>query len=68
MNQLGLSYIYIYMEMLQGNFLCSYLKQAKMSFFFLSFFFYKIGDQEGGIGSVWGGWYQWEWGGGGERI
>jgi hypothetical protein len=56
------------MEMLQGNFLCSYLKQAKMSFFFLSFFFYKIGDQEGGIGSVWGGWYQGEWGGGGERI
>jgi hypothetical protein len=29
------------MEMSQGNFLCDYLKQTKMSFFF----FYKIGEQ-----------------------
>jgi hypothetical protein len=27
--------IHIYMEMSQGNSLCSYLKQAKMSFVFL---------------------------------
>jgi hypothetical protein len=33
--------IHIYIEMPQGNSLCSYLKQAKMSFFF-----YKIGEQE----------------------
>jgi hypothetical protein len=32
------------MEMSQGNFLCSYLKQTKMSFFFL---FYKIREQKG---------------------
>jgi hypothetical protein len=39
------------MEVPQGNFLCSYLKQAKMSFFF----FYKIGEQEGGTGPAgWG--------------
>jgi hypothetical protein len=29
--------IHIYIEMSQGNSLCSYLKQAKMSFFFLFF-------------------------------
>jgi hypothetical protein len=40
-------------------------KQAKVSFFF---FFYKIGEQEGGTGpSQDGGCYQWERGGGGER-
>jgi hypothetical protein len=27
--------IYMYMEVPQGNFLCSYLEQAKMSLFFL---------------------------------
>jgi hypothetical protein len=35
--------IHIYMEMSQGNSLCSYFKQTKISFFF----FYKIGEQEG---------------------
>jgi hypothetical protein len=33
----------IYMEMSQGNSLCSYIKQTIMSFFF----FYKIREQEG---------------------
>jgi hypothetical protein len=32
--------IHIYMEMPQGNSLCSYLKQAKMSFFIFSCFSY----------------------------
>jgi hypothetical protein len=36
--------IHIYVEVSQGNFLCSYLKQAKLSFFFL---FYKFREQEG---------------------
>jgi hypothetical protein len=32
-------------------------------FFFLSFFFYKIREQEGGAGPalVGGAWHQWEW-------
>jgi hypothetical protein len=38
------------MEMSQGNYLCSYLKQTKISFFF----FYKIGEQEGRAHPVWG--------------
>jgi hypothetical protein len=40
------------MEISQRNSLCGYLylKQAKMSFF--SFFFYKIGELEGGTGFV----------------
>jgi hypothetical protein len=54
--------IHIYMEILQGNSLCSYLylKQTKMLFFF--FFFYKIGEEEGG-NVLWGvgrDCYQWE--------
>jgi hypothetical protein len=36
------------MEMSQGNTLCSYRKQK------CHFFFYKIGEQEGRTGSVWG--------------
>jgi hypothetical protein len=36
----------INMEMSQGNSLCSYLKQTRMSFFFI----YKIGEQEGRAG------------------
>jgi hypothetical protein len=40
----------IYVEVSQGNSLCSYLKQTKMSFFF----FYKIGAQEGGTGELFG--------------
>jgi hypothetical protein len=44
------------MEMSQGNSLCSYLKLAKMSFFF----FHQIGKQEGRKGPPWGDWYQWE--------
>jgi hypothetical protein len=38
------------MEMLQGKSLCSYLKQAKMSIYFI----YKTREQEGGTGPVWG--------------
>jgi hypothetical protein len=40
------------MEMAQEDSLCSYLKQAKMSFCF-SFFFYKIREQEGRTGCAW---------------
>jgi hypothetical protein len=29
---------------------------------------YKIGEQEGRTGPAWDGWYQWEGGGGGERV
>jgi hypothetical protein len=39
------------MEVLQGNSLCSYLKQAKMSFAF----FCKTGEQEGKTGPAWQG-------------
>jgi hypothetical protein len=47
--------IHIHIEMSQGNSLCSYLKQTKLSFFS----FYKIGEQESRTYSVWGGgWYQ----------
>jgi hypothetical protein len=35
----------MYIEVPQGNSLCSYLKQAKMSFLFSPFC--KIGEQEG---------------------
>jgi hypothetical protein len=47
------------MEMPQGNSLCSYvyLKQARIScfsFYFLSFFFYKIGQQESRTGPAQG--------------
>jgi hypothetical protein len=38
------------MEMPQGNSLCSYLKQTKMTFFFC----YKTGEQEDRTGPVWG--------------
>jgi hypothetical protein len=38
------------MEVSQGNSLCSYLKQTKMSFFF----FYKIRELEGSTGSAGG--------------
>jgi hypothetical protein len=40
---LQLTILHICMEMPQGNSLCSYVKQAKMSFFF----FYKSEEQEG---------------------
>jgi hypothetical protein len=55
------------MEISQGNSLHSYLylRQAKVhvfSFYILSFFFYKIGEQESRTGSVQGevreGWHQ----------
>jgi hypothetical protein len=48
--------MHIYLEMLQGNSLSSYLKQTKMSFLF----FYKIREQEGRTGPTLGCWYQWE--------
>jgi hypothetical protein len=59
---------HIYMEISQGNSSSSYLylKQAKISYFsfhFLSFFFYRLGEQEGGIGPIQGDWLV----GGGER-
>jgi hypothetical protein len=55
------------MEVQQRNSLCSYLKQAKMSFLFP--FFCKTGEQEGCkspavVGGAGGCWYQWE----GERC
>jgi hypothetical protein len=64
--------IHIYMEISQGNSLCSYLylQKIKMSFFFLfSFFFDKIREQEDGTGpaGVRECWYQRESGSGGER-
>jgi hypothetical protein len=49
--------MHIYMERSQGNSLCSYPKQAKMSYFF----FCKIEEQEGRPGPAWeGGWCQGE--------
>jgi hypothetical protein len=39
----------MYMEMLQGNYLCCYLEQTKMSFFL----FYKFGEQEGRTDPIW---------------
>jgi hypothetical protein len=45
--------IQVYMELSQGNSLCSYLKQAKVSIF--SFSFYKISEQEGRTGPAEGG-------------
>jgi hypothetical protein len=38
-----------------------------LSFYLLSFFFYKIREQEGRTGPA-GGWYQWEGGDDGERV
>jgi hypothetical protein len=55
---------YIHMKMSPGNTLCKYIKKPKMSFFFLFFF----SEQEGRTGPVCGGWFQWERGGGGERV
>jgi hypothetical protein len=53
------------MEVPQGNSLCSYFKQTKMSFIF----FYKIREQDGRTFPALGvGWYQWEGGGAGERV
>jgi hypothetical protein len=50
----------------QENSLCSYLyiKEAKTSCF--SFFFYKIGEQEGGTGPWGGAGFQGKWGDGWE--
>jgi hypothetical protein len=53
-------YIYMHMETTQGISSCSYLylKLAKTPCFcnyVLWFFFYKIGEQEGGRGSALGG-------------
>jgi hypothetical protein len=52
--------IHVYVEIPQGNSLCSYLylKQAKMSchsFSLFSFFFHKIGQQEGKTSPAQGG-------------
>jgi hypothetical protein len=47
------------MEISQGNSLYSYIKGTKMSFFFF-FLFTNVGEQEGGTGPAWVGWYQWE--------
>jgi hypothetical protein len=56
-------YIYIYGDVTRK--LCSYLKQTKKMSFFP--FFEKTREQEGGTGPAWGGWFQWERAGGGER-
>jgi hypothetical protein len=40
-------------EVPQGNFLCSYLKQTKNVTFLLLLFLYKIREQEGRTGPVW---------------
>jgi hypothetical protein len=40
----------MYMEISQGNPLCSYFKQTKMSFFFT----YKIEEQESRTNPAWG--------------
>jgi hypothetical protein len=55
------------MEMLQGNSLCSYLKQTKMSFFFLSFTKSEIRRSEQVLPGG-GNWYQWEGERGGEMV
>jgi hypothetical protein len=52
------------MEVPQGNFQCSYFKQAKC----LLFSFFKIREQESRIGPAWECWYQWEGGGSEERV
>jgi hypothetical protein len=64
--------IHICMETTQGNSLCSYLylelaKISHFSFYLSCFFFYNIGEQEGGTGSDGGLWHWWEGRGGGER-
>jgi hypothetical protein len=57
----------MYMEVPQGNFLCRYLKQAKLSFL-SSFFLIQNWRTEGKNKSFLGSWYQWEGEGGGERV
>jgi hypothetical protein len=56
------------MEMSQGNSLCSYLKQRKMSIVF----FYTIREKRRAEQVLMGGggvsWHQWEGGGCGERV
>jgi hypothetical protein len=44
--------MHIYMKVPEEKSPCSYLKQAKMSFFFSS---YEIGEQEGRTGPAWKG-------------
>jgi hypothetical protein len=56
------------MEVPWRNSLYNYLKQAKCHFFLPVFFLYNIGEQQGGTGPAWGGWYQWEAGGGREMV
>jgi hypothetical protein len=67
---LKIGIVHIYMEIPQGNSLCSYLylKQSKMScfsFYLFSFFFYKITEQEDWAGLAQGGWLApgegWTW-------
>jgi hypothetical protein len=52
----------IHVEVLQENSLCSYLKQAKMSFFFFFFSYTKLGNRRvaqvllgGSVPVGWGG-------------
>jgi hypothetical protein len=63
MNQCGLEYIY--MEMSQGNSLYSYLKQ-KCHFFSFTKSENRMAENRSCLGGE--GWYQWELGGGGERM
>jgi hypothetical protein len=46
-----------YPKMSQGNSLCSYLKQTKMSFFS-----FRKSESRRVEHILLGGWYQWEWG------
>jgi hypothetical protein len=59
---------HLYMKAMLGISLCSYryLKQAKMSCFFLFIFFLLQNQRTGGLNPVrdWGSWHQWESGGG----
>jgi hypothetical protein len=60
--------IHIYMEMSQGNSLCSYLKQAKMPFFSFLFSSTKLENRRAEK-FLWGrGRYQWEGGSCRERV
>jgi hypothetical protein len=58
--------IHMYMEMSQGHSLCSYYKQAKMSFFSHDACAKSENTECNKL--CLGGWYQWEGRGGGKRM
>jgi hypothetical protein len=60
--------IYTYMEISQGNSLCSFLYLKIKCHVFCFIFSPTKSEQEGGTNPTqWGGWHQWEVGGVGER-